>query len=206
MKQSQFRSEVIFFNNQAIFFNADRITRQKLISIPVTDQNDLFGFLDEFLSGKVEDDIYIEPYPALKQDLKQYFKMVKAAGGVVKNEKSEYLFIKRFGVWDLPKGKLEEGENFETAALREVEEETGLKGLELVHPVISTYHTYVLKKKRMLKKTRWFEMHYSGKKKPVLESKEGISDYRWARPGETDFIRQNTYKSIMDVLYFKKLI
>jgi hypothetical protein len=71
---------------------------------------------------------------------------------------------------------------------------------------MSTYHTYRLKGKKILKKTRWFEMDYRGSDSPVLESAEGITDYKWALPGQTDFIRQNTFASIMDVLYMRKLL
>ena len=150
--------------------------------------------------------IFHEDMLMLIEEFKACFTMIEAGGGVVFNSKGEFLTIKRNGIWDLPKGKLEKGEDFANAALREVEEETGLKGLEIIHPVISTYHTYSQKKKRILKKTRWFEMVYQGNSKPSLQSEEGITEYRWARPGETDFIRQNTYKSIMDVLYYRLLI
>jgi len=168
--------------------------------------------LDELLNvfGEVSHirNLYIfhEDILMLIEEFKACFNYLEAGGGLVFNSKGEFLVIERNGIWDLPKGKLEKGEDFETAALREVEEETGLKELQLIHPVISTYHTYMLNKKRMLKKTRWFEMNYTGTEEPDLQSEEGISDFRWVRPGATDFIRQNTYKSIMDVLYFKKLI
>ena len=92
------------------------------------------------------------------------------------------------------------------AALREVEEETGLKELQIKEPLISTYHTYRLKGKKILKKTRWFEMYYKGSDSPVLESAEGITDYKWTLPGQTGFIRENTFASIMDVLYMRKLL
>jgi hypothetical protein len=78
--------------------------------------------------------------------------------------------------------------------------------LTIKEPLISTYHTYRLKGKKVLKKTRWFEMDYQGSGLPVLESREGITDYRWTVPGQTDFIRQNTYASILDVLYMRKLL
>ena len=112
----------------------------------------------------------------------------------------------RKGVWDLPKGKLEKGEDFQGAAMREVMEETGLKGLVIKEPLISTYHTYWQQGRKVLKKTKWFEMEYAGKDSPVLQEAEGITDFMWVKPGQTDFIRQNTYASILDVLYMRKLI
>ncbi len=78
--------------------------------------------------------------------------LIEAGGGVVLNDRGEFLVILRNGIWDLPKGKLEKGEDFATAAMREVEEETGLHGLKMLDPLSSTYHTYNLKGKRILKK------------------------------------------------------
>ena len=114
--------------------------------------------------------------------------------------------IYRNGIWDLPKGKLEGDEDFLAAASREVEEETGLRGLQVVEPLVSTYHTYHLKKKRILKKTKWFEMLYPGNAEPQLQAREGITDYRWVLPGNTGFIRENSYASILDVLYMRELL
>ena len=201
----------VFFNDRTVYFG-DNFSRAFMKNKGLFYKYNNLQELDELLGvfGEVSHirNLYIfhEDILMLIEEFKACFNYLEAGGGLVFNSKGEFLVIQRNGIWDLPKGKLEKGENFESAALREVEEETGLKGLQLVHPVISTYHTYVLKKKRMLKKTKWFEMIYQGRDEPVLEGEEGITDYRWAVPGETDFIRQNTYKSIMDVLYFKKLI
>lgn len=136
----------------------------------------------------------------LKEAFRSCFRCMGAGGGVVRNRMDEFLVIKRKGIWDLPKGKLEKGEGFETAALREVEEETGLKGLELVRHVTTTFHTYELSGQKVLKETRWFEMLAPGKKDPVLQEEEGITGYRWVKPGRTGFIRKNSYLSILDVL------
>ena len=56
--------------------------------------------------------------------------LVRAAGGVVVRDGRVLLVHRpRYGDWTLPKGKLEDGEAWEDAALREVEEETGLRCL-----------------------------------------------------------------------------
>jgi 8-oxo-dGTP diphosphatase len=53
---------------------------------------------------------------------------VRAAGGVVVRDGLVALVHRpRYDDWTLPKGKLDDGESFEEAALREVEEETGLR-------------------------------------------------------------------------------
>src|SRR5690606_16124356 len=61
------------------------------------------------------------------QKIKEKHKIIKAAGGLVKNGEGDYLFIFRLGKWDLPKGKVESHEKMREAAVREVEEECGLK-------------------------------------------------------------------------------
>jgi 8-oxo-dGTP pyrophosphatase MutT (NUDIX family) len=142
----------------------------------------------------------------LQEAFRSCFHCIMAAGGVVKNTRDEFLVIKRKGIWDLPKGKLEKGEDFESAALREVSEETGLKELEMMRYLTTTYHTYELPGQKVLKETRWFEMCYHGQKNPELQEKEGITDYRWARPGKSGFIRKNTYPSILDVLEVSGLL
>ena len=85
------------------------------------------------------------------------FQLVVAAGGYVKNKSREILFIKRNGIWDLPKGKLENNESLFKCAEREVEEECGVSGLEIINELPSTYHCYQTKKgKWILKRTYWY--------------------------------------------------
>ncbi|MBR5072916.1 MAG: NUDIX domain-containing protein [Bacteroidales bacterium] len=49
------------------------------------------------------------------------FKEVNAAGGLVSNRRGDYLLISRNGLWDLPKGHQEAGEDIRTTAMREVQ-------------------------------------------------------------------------------------
>jgi 8-oxo-dGTP pyrophosphatase MutT (NUDIX family) len=142
----------------------------------------------------------------LFDEFKACFNYIEAAGGVVFRPDGEFLVMKRDGLWDLPKGKLENGESSEVAALREVTEETGLKELKIIKPVLSTFHTYQIAKGMVLKKTKWFEMFYEGDADPVPEIAENITEIQWVNPGMTDFIRKNTYPSVLDVLYIRDLL
>jgi hypothetical protein len=201
----------VFFNDRTVFFGDDfsrAFVKHKGLFYKYNnflELNELVGFFDSLNQIK---NLYIlhENILMVFEEFKACFNLIEAGGGVVINENGQFLTIFRNGVWDLPKGKLEKGEDFQSAAFREVEEETGLSGLKVHEPLVSTYHTYHLKGKRILKKTKWFEMHYSGSAEPQLEAKEGISDYRWVSPGNTGFIRENSYASILDVLYMRDLL
>ena len=110
---------------------------------------------------------------------KKKFPEIIAAGGKVINNKSEILFIYRNKKWDLPKGKAEKNEIISETALREVEEETGIKNLSIIKPLEKTYHIFKRDGKYYLKTTYWFEMKsdFNGKFKP--QKKEGITRVEW---------------------------
>ncbi|MFA6086610.1 NUDIX hydrolase [Mucilaginibacter sp.] len=132
--------------------------------------------------------------------------LIEAAGGLVKNQKGEHLFIYRNDRWDLPKGKIEKNEKTKVAAVREVEEECGIKVDKLEDKICKTYHAYIYKGEVVLKKSHWFNMKYTGKTKLVPQIEEGITDVRWFNHGQVEMIVQNTFPSIMDVLEKAELI
>jgi 8-oxo-dGTP pyrophosphatase MutT (NUDIX family) len=113
------------------------------------------------------------------------FKPVAAAGGLVVNEKGEYLCILNRGRWSLPKGRVERKESPEQAALREVEEETGLAPLQLDRKIGETYHTFLQRSDWMLKTTHWFRMRASSgsplqpQQEENIEAAEWFSKARW---------------------------
>jgi len=135
------------------------------------------------------------------QQFASQFLLIRAAGGVVSNDRDEILFIYRLDKWDLPKGKVEEGEELELAALREVEEECSIHKLELIHHLITTYHTYSLKGEQVLKSTDWYVMKHAGNDQPTPQLMEGISDAQWIAPENwNEIVLANTYPSVQDVM------
>ena len=124
--------------------------------------------------------VYRENIEEIWEDFTHMFKVIEAAGGLVKNKNNELLFIRRMGKWDLPKGKIEKGESLEQAALREVEEETGLKELILEEFLNNTFHIYTERNgEKILKTTYWFKMTYVGNSQPIPQKEEGISEVSW---------------------------
>lgn len=131
--------------------------------------------------------------------LKTFLKLlpnVVAAGGKVLNSSGRILFIFRNGKWDLPKGKTESNETIDQTALREVEEETGIKGLHITKPLEITYHILKRNNKYQIKKTYWFEMYsdYKGDLSPQLS--EGITKVKWIGPKKLKKVKKNIYANI----------
>ncbi|MDB5032423.1 NUDIX domain-containing protein [Mucilaginibacter sp.] len=141
----------------------------------------------------------------LKQ-IKQSVNVIEAAGGLVKNENKDLLFIYRNDKWDLPKGKIEKGETIKEAAVREVEEECNIVVSKRGDKICKTYHVYIYKNEVVLKKTHWYKMKAKGQNKLKPQIEEGITDVRWFKPNDIDAILTNTFPSILDVLAAMDLI
>ena len=128
-----------------------------------------------------------------------------AAGGLVYNQSHQFLVIFRNGVWDLPKGKMEAGETKEETAVREVEEECGISGVQLIRPLLTTYHTYPHKKESILKPSHWYLMKYDKNEPLIPQTEEGITEVKWVDEKELLSLKEKTYPSIADVIdcYFE---
>ena len=129
--------------------------------------------------------------------------VIKAAGGLVYNDKNQLLMILRNGKWDLPKGKLEVNENIEQCAIREVEEECGVSGLIITQQLQETYHTYEIKGQKILKCTYWFKMHSSFKGNLVPQIKEGITAVVWVEKQDIAEKLENSFGNITELLNIK---
>lgn len=136
----------------------------------------------------------------LKKAFFKKFTLVHAGGGVVMNEKKEILFIYRRGFWDLPKGKQDEGEDILTCAIREVEEETGVKVLDAGKEIMQTYHSYEEFGKQILKITTWFIMHTNSEEELVPQTEEDILEIKWVPKEALDVYLRQTYPTIVDVI------
>ncbi|MCL2328266.1 MAG: NUDIX domain-containing protein [Bacteroidetes bacterium] len=111
----------------------------------------------------------------------------------------EYLFIYRNDFWDLPKGKFEKNETPEQAALREVQEETGLQQVMIDKFLCSTWHTYPYKGKIALKQTYWYAMTAPKEQQLTPQTEEGISEILWLNNEEIMARINEMYASVKDV-------
>ncbi len=136
----------------------------------------------------------------LKRAFFKKFTLVKAAGGFVLNESNQVLMMFRRGKWDLPKGKLDKKETLEEAAIRETEEETGLKNITLISPLATTYHTYHEGTRFVLKESSWFRMKVEGQQKLIPQTEEQISKLEWVSKDNLKEYKKNSFPSVIDVL------
>ncbi|MFO7658248.1 MAG: NUDIX domain-containing protein [Bacteroidales bacterium] len=200
----------VFFNDRTIILT-DEFSKHfqvkyglfyKYRNIP--DLKELIGFYSRL---KKIDMLFLfhHDIEELRSAFRACFININAAGGLIRNPAGQYLFIKRRGKWDLPKGKLDDNETFEMAARREVMEECGLDDVQIIYPLLSTYHTYPYQNGMALKKTSWFEMLYIGDNLPVPQTEEDITEIKWFRNEELQQVSENTFKSVLDVMHYTNL-
>lgn len=200
----------VFFNDSSIQFGSEIKKSFKNNIIRLSDYSGLSSvnqFVDDVERTHSSLMFYVHvPNPeSVWKHFRGYFTEISAAGGLVRNANNEFLFIKRLGVWDLPKGKIEKKESPEVAAAREVEEECGLTGLNLIKPLDSTFHIYRSPflppdSNLVFKETKWFLMNYSGQEKPVPQEEEDIVEVRWVKPDDLKEVMKNTYSSLREFL------
>lgn len=125
-----------------------------------------------------------------------------AAGGLVTNPKGEILWIFRRGFWDLPKGKLDEGETIQTCAVREVAEETGISNIQLHEMLCFTNHLYFDKylNEEVIKRTYWFHMTIPNMQEGIPQLTEDIEKIEWLALDKARQCLDHTYPTILEVV------
>lgn len=165
------------------------------------DRVDLHRLVDMFEASESLSRIFIptEDTEWMYRKLCAEFKEVDAAGGLVSNRRGDYLLISRNGLWDLPKGHREEGEDMETTALREVREETGVDQLELRGLICVTDHCYFRNNIWHLKHTWWYDMLYTNPVDLTPQREEDITKAAWVAKSSLPPFLKNTFPSIIEV-------
>lgn len=195
----------VFLQNKTICLISNLMDYQQkkdTVLVRIHSLDELPMMYDELVNKNqfIEVYYYYENEKLLLNTFSAAFKVIEAAGGLVKNQTGKYLFIFRNGKWDLPKGKIEKSEPVNVAAIREVEEECGVSKLKIIKELDSTYHTYSINDKEILKRTYWFSMHCDDGSALVPQKEEGITDVKWLAADELDQVYANTYESVKEVM------
>jgi len=200
----------VFFNDSTIHIGSEI---NKLLNNDISKMFSIddYGVVNQIISQIESAQITADFFISDQEDnsawshFRSQFIEIPAAGGLVRNASGSFLFIKRLGVWDLPKGKIEKKETPELAAVREVEEECGLSELRIIRQLDSTFHIYrspylTIPNNLVLKETKWFLMSYSGNGTPVPQVEEDIQEVAWFAPEDLEQVYSNTYLSLLDFL------
>ena len=195
----------IFHENKALIF--PKIEGDALKFDATSQESDrydadlLCNFLPEWLDERDPGDTFIHEVgeDAVALALKETFRMAPAAGGVVVKD-GKFVSIVRKGIPDLPKGHIEKGETPEVAALREVEEETGIGKLHIINELPSTWHCYLEHDEWTLKRTYWYLMESEETIQPKPQTEEGITEIKLIGNEEIEDFLKNTFRSISEIL------
>ncbi len=197
----------IYINDNTLFITHELPAQIDKIQQLDVEKFDFRVFYKNLKNSKKKNYLLLTKNPlAVFKKIKDDLTIIKAAGGLVKNAKGEFLFIFRNKKWDLPKGKVEKGEKVKVTAVREVEEECGVKIEKRNDKICKTYHVYEMNNELILKRTSWFHMTVKGSPKLLPQVEEGITEAVWVAPQEIKVKIKNTYPLIVDVLRSEHLI
>lgn len=198
----------IFFQKRCIIIcepSEQALSDPNSVEFHIGEHFNIHTLVDMFEASEALSRIYIptdEPEWMYRRVCAEFVE-VDAAGGLVANKRGDYLMINRNGLWDLPKGHREQGEEITLTAIREVQEETGVDNLELKDLICITDHCYIRDEKWYLKHTYWYNMLYTEPVDLSPQREEDITKATWiARSSLPPYIK-NSYPSIMEV--FRKL-
>ena len=165
------------------------------------------GMIEMFEVSETLQRIYIptDDIEGTYTDVCREFLEVNAGGGLVENRRGDLLLINRNGLWDLPKGHQDPGEDIMVTALREVKEETGIEELELKELICITDHCYKRNGIWHLKHTWWYKMLDRKPLDLIPQREEDISKAAWVAKSSLPPFLQNTYPSIAEVFREAKI-
>lgn len=187
----------LFCNNRKLTANNFCENLLSLDNKGVKNCDDLVAKIRHWLDDATAEDLDLGDVDGenLAFAIKNIFRQAPAAGGVVIID-NKFVAIERNGIPDLPKGHIEKGESPEVAALREVEEETGITDLEIIQELPATWHCYLLNDQWTIKKTSWYLMKTASGMKNIPQTEEGITKvYLVDKKGVNEF-EKNTFDSL----------
>ena len=186
----------VFVNDVPIILSTEKNMGDEYKSFPIKEVK-IKRLIKKVAKGELlKVNLYHKKEEKLLKHFKKKLKTIVAGGGLVKNDKDEILFIYRNKRWDLPKGKAEKNESIEETALREVEEETGVKDLEITDFLQKTYHILKRNGKYKLKETFWFAMKTNFAGTLLPQEDEGITKVKWKNAEKTQKALEKSYANI----------
>lgn len=190
----------VFVNDKPLFLT-DTILKETDFKLFLLDSVDIDKIIIKYFQNKIDKAFLYHPdEKEILKKIKEKIPVQKAGGGLVYNNKGQILFIYRGGKWDLPKGGIERKETMEETSIREVEEETGVKDLEIIRKLIKTYHIFKRNGKYKLKITTWYEMKTDYDGPLVGQIEEGIEKVAWLDKSEIEEAMTNSYENIKLVI------
>ena len=198
----------IYFNNKPLFITSqvtpeleEYLHHEETVFIDEFNLHTVKAMVHEMEAPKIHSGVFLHEDPdAVLKAFKKKLVLIKAAGGFVHTDDNYLLLIFRRGKWDLPKGKLDDGENLEACAIREVVEETGLSKVEIEQPLCITFHTYHEFGKHILKESHWYLMKTPAKSNLTPQNEEDIEKCEWVATDRLSPYLDNTHASILDVI------
>jgi len=186
----------VFVNNRPLFLT-NKIEKETDFQLFLLNSVDIEQLVIKIFKNKIHKAFLYHPdEKEILTTLKSRVPVEKAAGGLVYNKRGEILFIFRNGKWDLPKGGVEKKEKKKEAAMREVEEETGVGKLKITEKLEKTYHIFKRGGKFKLKITHWYKMESSFSGTPTPQIEENIEKAVWVKPEDIPTLLQNSYENI----------
>lgn len=196
----------VFINDKWIFFNENQEAQfadNEEYELLACNYDLIFNLSVMIKTGNYDRNIVLSSSKQIPDSFDYFLKqftVLEAAGGIVYNTANNYLMIKRFGIYDFPKGKIEKDENKSEAALREVTEETGVEKLKIMEVLPETYHIYRFGKDWLIKKTYWFLMHTQYNGLLIPQTEESIEEVIWVSKKELLHYMANSYGSLKELV------
>jgi len=198
----------IYFNNKPLFITSqitkeleEFLHREETVLIDEFNSHTIKTMIHEMELSKINAGVFLhDDIEAVLKAFKKKLFLIQAAGGLVHTKDDHLLLIFRRGKWDLPKGKLDDNEDLETCAIREIKEETGLTNVEIEKPLCITYHTYHQDGKHVLKESHWYLMKAQQQINLLPQLDEDIEKCEWVPIDQLPPYTENTHGSILDVL------
>ena len=204
MQSKQAKIHKIYFENRAIIIcrpEDQTLSDPNIIQFTPGESMDIHSLVTMVEASETLHRICI-PTEDIEETYKRIcaeFLEVNAGGGLVSNRRGDFLLISRNGLWDLPKGHQDPGEDIEVTALREVREETGIDALTLRDLICITDHCYRRNGIWHLKHTWWYDMLYTDPTDLTPQREEDIAKAAWVAKSSLSSFLTNTYPSIAEV-------